>query len=308
MDLARFEEFVRKMGCMVQHGQPMADFTTLRIGGPAELVVTIPSEAAATLIVSACRIRQIPFFFLGNGSNLLCADEGIPGVVLRLDGRRNTPACEGETLLCPAGVPLQRACRVAEQNGLAGLEFAYGIPGSVGGGVYMNAGAYDGQIADVLEKALLLLPDGSLREVTAEEMQMGYRHTALQENGAIVLRAQFRLRRDDPASIRARMEDYMQRRQTKQPLEWPSAGSFFKRPQGAYAGQLIEQCGFKGAQVGGAQISEKHAGFLINRGNATCEDVLQLAHKVRAGVLEQTGFVLEPEVKLIGGRDWLWNS
>ena len=307
MDLEKFEAFVRKMGCRVQHAQPLADFTAFRIGGPAELVVTIPNEAAATLIVAACRIRGIPFFFLGNGSNLLCADEGLAGVILRLEGRLHTPVCREQILSCSAGIPLQRACRTAQQNGLAGLEFAFGIPGSVGGAVFMNAGAYGGQIADVLQKALLLSPDGTLREASGEELEMTYRHTALMDSGEIVLRADFALQPDDPEAVRQRMDDILARRQQKQPLEYPSAGSFFKRPQGAFAGELIERCGFKGAFVGGAQVSEKHAGFIINRGGATCRDVLELAHRVRQGVAEQTGFVLEPEVRLVGGVDWPWN-
>lgn len=308
MNLEKFEAFVVKMGCRVQHEQPLSDFTSFRIGGPAELIVTIPNEMAATLIVSACRIRGIPFFFLGNGSNLLCADEGLRGVVLRLEGRRHQPTVEGNKLICPTGISLQRACRAAQQAGLSGLEFAFGIPGSVGGGVYMNAGAYGGQISDVLDRALILQSDGSLQYADAAALEMDYRHTNLMNTDRIVLRAEFALTPDDPAAITARMEDFMGRRQSKQPLELPSAGSFFKRPQGAFAGALIEQCGLKGARVGDAQISEKHAGFMVNRGAATCADVMALAQQVRQTVLEQTGFVLEPEVQLVGKVEWPWNS
>ena len=202
--------------------------------------------------------------------------------------------------MCPAGVPLLRLCRVACEHGLSGLEFAYGIPGSVGGAVYMNAGAYGGEMKDVLTEVSLLPPDGSAVTRAADTLSLSYRHSALMEEGGVVLSATVTLTPDDPAAIAARMDECMEKRRSKQPLEYPSAGSFFKRPPGQFAGALIEQCGLKGFRVGDAQVSEKHAGFVVNRGHATCEQVKALAREVRRRVREQTGFDLVPEVRLLG--------
>lgn len=279
----------------------MARHTSFKIGGPADLLVTAPSAQAAEKALTFCRERELPVFFLGNGTNLLVSDEGIRGVVLRLSGEpAEQMAVHGDTITCPAGLPLKALCRFARDNGLAGLEFAYGIPGTVGGAVYMNAGAYGGQMEDVLLCARALYPDGSQREVPRAEMGLGYRRSIFMEKQAVVIAAAVRLTPDEPAAITARMEEYLRRRREKQPLEYPSAGSFFKRPEGHFAGALIESSGLKGYTVGGAQVSEKHAGFVINRGGATCADVLSLAEQVREKVLLDHGVELEPEVRYIG--------
>lgn len=285
---------------MVVQQASMADYTTFHIGGDADWFITAPGEEAAARVLRACRETDTPLLFLGNGSNLLVADAGIRGVVLRLAPDAGAPRREGDTVICPAGMPLKQLCRYARDEGLAGLEFAYGIPGTVGGAVYMNAGAYGGQIADVLTVARVLTDDGTVREVPAAQLALGYRHSALMESGGIVTQAAFTLCPDDREAIAARMEEFMRRRREKQPLEYPSAGSFFKRPPGQFAGTLIEGCGLKGLTVGGAQVSEKHAGFLINRGGATCADVLALARRVQETVYVQRGVRLEREVRTAG--------
>ena len=288
----------RALGCTVTEKAPLAELTSFRIGGPAARLIELPADAAAP-VLKLCRQSELPVFWLGKGSNLLVSDRGFDGVILRLTDAA-APAVTGTQIMCPAGVPLLRLCRVACEHGLSGMEFAYGIPGSVGGAVYMNAGAYGGEMKDVLTEVTLLLPDGTRTTCAADTLALSYRHNALMESGGVVLSATVTLTPDDPAAITARMEACMEKRRAKQPLEYPSAGSFFKRPEGQFAGALIEQCGLKGFRVGDAQVSEKHAGFVINRGHATCENVQALAREVRRRVAEQTGFDLQPEVRLLG--------
>ena len=287
---------VRALGCTVTPQAPLSELTSFRIGGPAARLIELPESAAAP-VLELCRQAETPVFWLGKGSNLLVSDHGFDGVILRLTDA--APAVHGTQIVCPAGVPLLRLCRAACERGLSGLEFAYGIPGSVGGAVYMNAGAYGGEMRDVLTEVTLLLPDGSVATRPADTLALAYRHSALMETGGVVLSATVTLTPDDPAAITARMEECMEKRRAKQPLEYPSAGSFFKRPPGQFAGALIEQCGLKGFRVGDAQVSEKHAGFVVNRGHATCADVKALAREVRRRVREQTGFDLVPEVRLL---------
>ena len=289
----------RALGCTVTPQASLAELTSFRIGGPAARLIELPSADAAARIAALCKQADFPVFWLGKGSNLLVSDRGFDGVVLRLTDA-GAPVVDGNRIVCPAGVPLLRLCRAACKHGLTGLEFAYGIPGSVGGAVYMNAGAYGGEMRDVLTEVRVLCPDGTVQTVPADELALAYRHSALMESGGVVLSAAVTLTPDDPAAISARMEERMGRRRAKQPLEYPSAGSFFKRPEGQFAGALIEQCGLKGFRVGDAQVSEKHAGFVVNRGHATCEQIKTLAREVRRRVREQTGFVLQPEVRLLG--------
>lgn len=289
----------RSLGCTVTPQASLSERTSFRIGGPAARLVELPSGDAAAPILDVCRQADLPVFWLGKGSNLLVSDRGFDGVVLRLTDAA-TPIVTGTQIVCPAGVSLMRLCRLACEHGLSGLEFAYGIPGSVGGAVYMNAGAYGGEMKDVLAEAELLLPGGTVETRAADSLSLGYRHSALMEEGGVVLSATVTLTPDDPAAITARMDECMGKRRAKQPLEYPSAGSFFKRPEGQFAGALIEQCGLKGFRVGDAQVSEKHAGFVVNRGHATCEQVKALAREVRRRVREQTGFELVPEVRLLG--------
>lgn len=286
----------------------MALYTTFHIGGPADILITAPSWQTAACVLDVCRQQVIPVMLVGKGSNLLVSDEGIEGVVLQLDGQSGSVSCDESTGRVTAfgGTSLMRLCREACDHGLSGLEFAFGIPGSVGGGVYMNAGAYGGQIADVLHSVTLLSPrNGQMRTVSAADLQLRYRHSLLMETGEVVMEAIFQLFPGDKDRITARMEELITRRRDKQPLEYPSAGSFFKRPEGHFAAALIDECGLKGFSVGDAQVSEKHAGFVVNRGQATCRDMVALKREVCRRVWEQRGVRLEPEVALTG-RNVSW--
>ena len=276
--------------------EPMSAHTTFRIGGAADILITVSDIEELRTALCACKATGVPFMILGNGSNLLVSDDGIEGAVIALDGSFKDITVDGDTVTAGAGAKLSRLCTVALENSLSGLEFAYGIPGTVGGAMYMNAGAYGGEMKDVALSVTAMTPDGDIVEVKAADMQLGYRTSVFKTNGYIILFAKYNLHTGDPAEIRARMDDVMDRRKTKQPLEYPSAGSVFKRPEGAFAGTLIEQCGLKGTTVGGAQVSEKHAGFIINVGGATCDDVMGLVKLVQDTVKEKTGYMLEREI------------
>ncbi len=301
MNYTALDTLAASLGCQVTSDAPMAAATTFRVGGPADRLVDIPTAEAAGAVLSLCRKEGIPCLWLGNGSNLLVGDKGIRGAVLRLEGRRADPVLEeNNTLYAPAGISLRRLAVFARDHSLTGLEFAHGIPGTLGGAVYMNAGAYGGEMAGVLTEVEALTPDGQPVVRSAQDLSMGYRHTSLMDEELIVTAARLRLAPGDREAITATMKDLMTRRQEKQPLEYPSAGSFFKRPTGHFAGALIEQAGLKGYQVGGAQVSDKHAGFVINAGDATAADIRQLCRDVQAKVLEQFGVELEPEVRFVG--------
>ena len=292
-------------GCRVTENAPLAAATTFRIGGPADLLIDAPDTTAAAAVIAACRQNGVPLFYLGNGSNLLVGDHGIRGVVLRLDARGKQPETLPDgTLRCDAGLPLQKVCLFAKEHALTGLEFAYGIPGTVGGAVYMNAGAYGGEMADVIAGAEALDADGHPVTLSAEELALGYRHSALMERGEddrlLLTAVTLRLSPGNAGEIAARMTELLGRRREKQPLDYPSAGSFFKRPEGYFAGALIEGAGLKGYRVGGAAISDKHAGFVINCGGATAADVRQLCRDVQERILQKDGVRLEPEVRFIG--------
>lgn len=278
----------------------MARHTTFRLGGPVRLMALPGTAAQAALVVKTARELEIAPFFLGNGSNLLVADQGYPGFVVKLQGELNQVREVNGRLEAGAGVLLSRLSNAALDRGLTGLEFAGGIPGSVGGGVTMNAGAYGGELAQVLESVTVLEPDGTVDVLPARECGFGYRKSIFSSGDRLILKAVFALEPGNREAIAARMEELSLQRRTKQPLEYPSAGSMFKRPAGHFAAALIDQCGLKGLTVGGAQVSEKHAGFVVNRGGATCADVLELVHQVKARVLEQTGVELEMEVKVLG--------
>ena len=276
--------------------EPMSAHTTFKIGGAADILITVRTIDELQTAVNACKASDIPVMILGNGSNLLVSDNGIEGAVITLDGDFKEITVDGDTITSGAGAKLSRLCSVALENSLTGLEFAYGIPGSVGGAMYMNAGAYGGEMKDVALSVTALTPDGEIREVPAEDLQLGYRTSVFKTNGDIILFSKYKLEQGDQAAIKAKMDDVMDRRKTKQPLEFPSAGSVFKRPEGAFAGTLIEQCGLKGKTVGGAQVSEKHAGFIINIGGATCDDVMGLVKLVQDTVKAETGYFLEREI------------
>ena len=289
------------LGCRVTENAPMAQATTFRIGGPADLLIDLP-VAAVGPILALCREENIPYLFIGNGSNLLVGDKGIRGAVLRL--MEEEPVLQPElgegVLYAPAGMQLKKLCQFARDHSLSGLEFAFGIPGTVGGAVYMNAGAYGGEMADVVQLAHCITPEGATGFLPASELQFGYRHSALMEMGYIVTGVTLKLTPGDYDTIAATMKDLMGRRREKQPLEYPSAGSFFKRPEGYFAGKLIQDAGLKGFAVGDAQVSEKHAGFVINRGNATAADMVELCRRVQEKIMETDGVLLEPEVRFIG--------
>ena len=276
--------------------EPMSAHTTFKIGGPADIMITVNTIDELQTALSACKASGIPMMILGNGSNLLVSDDGIEGAVIALDGDFKEITVDGDVITSGAGAKLSRLCTVALENSLSGLEFAYGIPGSVGGAMYMNAGAYGGEMKDVALSVTALSPDGEIREVPADALQLGYRTSVFKTNGDIILFSKYQLHNGDKDAIKAQMDDVMNRRKSKQPLEFPSAGSVFKRPEGAFAGTLIEQCGLKGKTVGGAQVSEKHAGFIINVGGATCDDVMNLVKLVQDTVKSETGYYLEREI------------
>lgn len=299
------QELTRRCpGLEVRANEPMSRHTSFRIGGPARLMALPKSVVQAKAAVLAAREADILPFFLGNGSNLLVPDEGVERFLIQPAGRYaadplNRVWEENGQLCAGGGVSLAVLANAAQGRALTGLEFASGIPGSVGGAVVMNAGAYGGEMAQVLVSVTALDLDGSIQTIPAESCGLGYRKSVFSDGQRLVLEARFQLESGDPDAIRARMDELAAKRKEKQPLEYPSAGSMFKRPEGYFAAALIDQCGLKGFAVGGAQVSEKHAGFVVNRGGATCADVLELVRQVQARVQEQTGVALEMEVKVL---------
>ena len=280
--------------------EPMRRHTTFAIGGPADLFVQPKTRRELAETLHVFRDRGVPFLLLGNGSNMLVADAGIRGAVVCTSELDDVRVGDDGTLVAEAGALLGRVARRAQRAGLTGVEFAGGIPGSLGGAVFMNAGAYDGQMAGVVEKTEYLDENGMLHTLTGDEHSFGYRRSVFRDHPDwTVVRSTLRLQPGDPAAILDYMNDLAQRRREKQPLNFPSAGSTFKRPEGHFAGKLIEDAGLKGASVGGAQVSEKHAGFLINRGGATCDDMLRLIELVQQRVKEKFGVQLECEVRII---------
>lgn len=280
--------------------EPMSRHTSFRIGGPARLMALPAEQQQAQTAVRTARRWGIVPFFLGNGTNLLVSDRGYEGFILKYTDRK-TECLPGGIVRCGAGTSLAQLAAAAQEAGLTGLEFAQGIPGTVGGAVTMNAGAYGGEIVQVLQAVRVLNPDGSVEQLPADRCQLGYRRSAFTDGSRLILSADFALQPGDREAIQARMEELALRRREKQPLEYPSAGSTFKRPPGHYAAALIDQCGLRGLTVGGAQVSEKHAGFVINRGGATCADVLRLVEQIRQQVRSRTGVELELEIRLLGG-------
>jgi len=285
------------LGCEARKYEPLSKHTTFKIGGVADTYVKVTSLSKLSTILKECRESDIDYMVIGNGSNILASDDGYRGVVIRLDGDfRKIALVDDDTVYCGAGATLAALCKFALNNGLSGLEFAYGIPGSLGGAVFMNAGAYGGEMKNVVYSVNHLTKNGEAGRTERDDLQFGYRTSIYRKNNAVITGATLKLRKDNPEDIRARMDDYLGRRSSKQPLDYPSAGSVFKRPEGAYAGVLIEQCGLKGHSHGGAQVSEKHAGFIINKANANANDVKSLIREVQTKVYDETGYSLECEL------------
>ena len=299
MSAEALANFLESENIEYRQNEPMRAHTTFKIGGEADIFIIPASPAALISAVKKCTELEIPYFILGNGSNLLVSDGGIEGAVISLAGINGISA-EGEKITCGAGAMLSSVCLKALSLSLTGLEFAYGIPGTAGGALYMNAGAYGGQTADIIESAECLTATGEIKTLKKEDMRLGYRSSVFKKGGLIIISLTFALKKGDKTEIKAEMDDLLNRRKQKQPLEYPSAGSTFKRPEGYFAGALIEKNGLKGSAVGGAQVSEKHAGFVINRGGATAADVKALIGKIQKKVFENDGVMLEPEVIFTG--------
>lgn len=280
--------------------EPMSKHTTFQIGGPADCFVMPSSVDEAVAVIKTIHKHNVPYIMLGNGSNLLVMDKGIRGIVVNLSERFAKISCEGNKIFAQCGALMADVSKFAGSKSLTGLEFAVGIPGSVGGGIFMNAGAYGGELKNVITSVTAIDPDGNIVKYTNEQSEFGYRHSIFQDNKNLILEVELTLKQGDPTEIQAEMDDLTQRRESKQPLEMPSAGSTFKRPPGYFAGTLIDQTGLKGLTVGGAQVSKKHAGFVVNIGGATAQDVLDLIKEVQDRVYAAHGVKLYPEVRMIG--------
>ena len=300
MNYTRLEEICRANGIPCESDKPLAPLTTMKIGGACDRLVTVTDEKELLTAVDSCRSEGIPYFILGRGSNLLVSSKGCRGCVINLAPGESPVFINGNEVTAWAGASLQRVCVLARDNSLAGLEFAYGIPGSVGGALFMNAGAYGGEMKDVVTSCRYIGADGGIHEMQAADMQLAYRSSIFSNGNYVITSVTMELRPGDKAVITVRMDELMQRRRDKQPLNYPSCGSTFKRPEGYFAAALIEECGLKGFSIGGAQVSDKHSGFVINRDNATFEDVMAVVGEVRRVVLEKKGVELECEMLILG--------
>lgn len=300
MNFDRVYELATSLGCEAEWDVPMCDYTTFKIGGKARLMIIPSSDESLAQVIKACKAEGIKPMIIGNGSNMLISDKGLNTVVINMCRSSAEVRYLGDGIIeCDAGVTLSKVCNFALDKELTGLEFAFGIPGSAGGAAYMNAGAYDGEMKDVLVSCTHIDTDGNFGQLSGEELGLSYRTSAYEHNGFIITKLVLKLEKGDKTAIKAKMQELLQRRKDKQPLEYPSAGSTFKRPVGYFAAALIDECGLKGASVGGAQVSEKHAGFVINKGGATSDDVMKLIDLVQKTVFEKKGVVIEPEVRLI---------
>ncbi len=288
--------FAKEVGCDCALNEPMSQNTSFKTGGPCAIRLSPSCVEQVTAIAGKCRELNIPFVILGNGTNVLVSDEGLEKAVIIIGSNMADIKAKGEEITFSAGTNLVLLSRFALEQHLSGLEFAFGIPGTCGGAVFMNAGAYGGEMKDVLTEITHLTPDGKIETISAEYAELSYRHSVYKDNGCIILSAKVKLKKDNYDDIKSRMNDFLGRRKDKQPLEYPSAGSTFKRPEGYFAGALIEQCNLKGYTIGGAQVSEKHAGFVINKGGATSADILNLIDHIQTTVKNETGVTLQPEV------------
>ena len=305
MDLQSNQEFVDEIRSRMapEHillNEPMKDHTTFRIGGPADCLILPASMEDVAFVFQCLKRHDIPFVILGNGSNVLVLDKGIRGVVIKFNSPISAIRKKKNTLTAEAGALLRDVSGFAAENSLSGMEFACGIPGSIGGAVFMNAGAYDGEMKNIVSAVRAISPKGEIVQFAANELDFGYRHSIFQENGCAICEVDLTLTPGNAEEIKEKIAGFTERRESKQPLEMPSAGSTFKRPEGHYAGTLIEQTGLKGFTVGGAQVSDKHAGFVVNAGDATAKDVLELIRQVQDRVFEKHHVKLFPEVRILG--------
>lgn len=292
------EKFVPRGDICLQ--EPMQKHTTFRIGGPADCFVQIENKEQLIRLQRYLKQLGMPFFMLGNGSNLLVSDKGYQGIVLQIGQKMSKIEVDGNVITAQAGAVMSQVARAALEHGLTGLEFASGIPGTIGGGVVMNAGAYDGELSGVVTQVNVVNSEGECMELENDSMEFGYRTSIIRNNSFTVTEVILKLEEGDREQIRAKMEDLAARRREKQPLEYPSAGSTFKRPRGNFAGKLIMDAGLRGFQIGGAKVSEKHCGFIVNTGNATAEDVRDVISEVRKQVKERFHVDLEPEILFLG--------
>ena len=299
MDYSRLAGLCRDIGVEFSFDHILAPHTSMKIGGPCDLFLRVTDETSLRELLKVCREDKLPYFILGRGSNLLISGEGFRGCVIALCSGGNDVSVSGNSVTAWAGASLHSVCLAALEHSLTGLEFAYGIPGSLGGALFMNAGAYGGEMKDVVKSCRYIDENGDIFEMPAAEMELSYRNSIFSHNKYIITSVTMELSPDDKAAIKSRMEELMQRRRDKQPLEFPSCGSTFKRPEGCYAAALIEECGLKGYSVGGAEVSRKHSGFVINTGGATFEDVMSVVNEVKRVVLEQKGVKLECEMLIL---------
>lgn len=294
-----FPVFAAENSISFIENEPLSKHTSFKIGGPARYFVSVNSVDKLSALIKFLNSNKTPYFILGNGSNLLVPDNGYNGVVVKLSGDFENLEISGNIIKIGAAATLKKLTLAAKENRFTGVEFAYGIPGSVGGAIYMNAGAYGGEIKDVLYEVSAMDREGNVKVFSSEESALSYRSSVFQKNDMIILSASFSLEKGDLNEIYNKMKTLLEKRKEKQPIEYPSAGSTFKRPEGYFAAALIEECGLKGESVGGAEVSVKHSGFIINKKDATANDVLSLIKKVKDVVYEKKGVVLEPEIKII---------
>ncbi|MBQ8920205.1 MAG: UDP-N-acetylmuramate dehydrogenase [Acidaminococcaceae bacterium] len=287
-------------GAQVRLDEPMSNHTSFHIGGPADLLVIPGNMEDVRSVLRIAQEHAIPLTVLGNGSNVLVRDKGIRGIVLKLGNALKYWKQEGNIFTFGSGISLAQCCRIIGEAGFTGMEFAVGIPGSLGGAVFMNAGAYDGEMKNAVMSVLVLTSDGELKTLAKDDLQFSYRHSALQGSDAIVLEVKLQVSAGDKTAIQAKMADFNQRRISKQPLELPSAGSTFKRPEGHFVGAMVEQSGLKGFRIGGAEVSKKHAGFIVNVDRATAADVLQLMAYIQDRIMKDYSVQLVPEVLVLG--------
>lgn len=296
----QLEQECKSRSLQIKKEEPMKDYTSFKIGGPCRLMAFPETAPEVQFLLKRCYELKLSRFILGNGTNLLVSDDGYPGVIIYTGNLRQGLSVEGNMIHCSAGISVSQLCRTALEHNLSGLEFAFGIPGYVGGAAYMNAGAYGGEMKDCIYKCRHVDKEGEIGEFCEDELDFSYRHSVYSSRNDCITDVFLRLKEGDPKQIREKMDELFNKRKDKQPINLPSAGSVFKRPKNGYAAALIDQCGLKGKQIGGAKVSEKHAGFIVNTGNATCEDVKKLIEQIQITVLKETGIALEREVKMLG--------